>query len=151
MTIFTTRYTAKRSLNESPVWEGGYRMKKRFMPRPVYTPPAPPLGLLRRSRRANRTSQAVTGHWRRQVDDLLEQGKQAEEALVGARDHVRALAVQHEAQWQASNERRVLCHSSCPPPLPPSRYWSRFGTQPDILSSSFESSTISFDRYEEEC
>lgn len=51
------------------------------------------------------TSLAVTGHWRRQLDELLDQARQTEEELADAREIIRSLARQHEAQWQASRDR----------------------------------------------
>ena len=52
-----------------------------------------------------RTSQTVTGYWRQQAEDLVERGLQAEDAVAAARERVRALAVEHEEQWQASMDR----------------------------------------------
>ncbi|CBJ27777.1 hypothetical protein Esi_0084_0095 [Ectocarpus siliculosus] len=50
-------------------------------------------------------SQAVSEHWRRQAQDLLEQGRQAEEDVVAAREVVRVLTLQHEDQRQAARDR----------------------------------------------
>lgn len=53
------------------------------------------------------TAQTVKKHWRSQVDALLEQSRQAEEAVASAREVLKSLAAQHEAQWQATQERQV--------------------------------------------
>lgn len=52
-------------------------------------------------------SQAVSEHWRRQAQDLLGQGRQAEEDIVAAREAVRVLTLQHEEQRQAARDRYV--------------------------------------------
>ena len=44
-------------------------------------------------------------HWRRQAEELLEEGKRMGEAVGAAKEAVRAMNMQHEAQWNASKER----------------------------------------------
>lgn len=46
-------------------------------------------------------------HWRRQAGELLEEGRQVEEAVEAAKETVRAMNLQHESQWKASKERLV--------------------------------------------
>ncbi|CAN0106918.1 unnamed protein product [Scytosiphon promiscuus] len=53
----------------------------------------------------DRTAQKVKEHWRRQAHSLLEEARQAEEAVASAREVVKSLAAQHEAQWQATRGR----------------------------------------------
>lgn len=58
-----------------------------------------------------KTSQAVTGYWRRQAEGAVERGLRAEESVAAARERVRALAIEHTEQWQASMD-RVQEHAS---------------------------------------
>lgn len=51
------------------------------------------------------TSQVLTGHWRKQVDELLDEARQAEEGVKTARQRVQELIREHRGQWQASVDR----------------------------------------------
>ncbi|CAM9499082.1 unnamed protein product [Ectocarpus sp. 4 AP-2014] len=75
-------------------------------------------------------TQAVSEHWRRQAQDLLEQGRQAEEDVVAAREAVRVLTLQHEEQRQAARDRVEKLASTL------KRLKSYFGPGPGASSST---------------
>ncbi|CAN0215307.1 unnamed protein product [Pylaiella littoralis] len=82
----------------------------------------------------DRTAQAVTNHWRSQADELLEQGRQAEEAVAASREVVRALVLEHSTQWQATKYRHALLVQEHASTL--KRLEAQLGSGPSASSSS---------------
>lgn len=54
------------------------------------------------------TGHALTGHWRHQIDALLEQARQAEEAVATAKGCMQELSRQQELQWEACRDRYAV-------------------------------------------